>query len=264
VKERTCSDAGVGHYSRLCPCVQGPESPVPPPLEYFEMATGSCSSAGGETITEKSECSAAAKELGFGITWGPNGGYPDVVNGCSVRGGNMLFLNSITDCKEGTIPGSCSCGSMNTCLCKREGGGTIGEPTGGGTGPVPTMTPPYMSTTMPLPGGLQCPPGAHDDGPGMGCVCDSSHEPTTDGSNCGSGGSGPVPTMPCLGNPQTWDAGYGLCDTYGPGSVNSGYCSSDCTDGLCADKVCALCGLCGTGPAPTMTPPYMSTMMPPP
>jgi len=127
-KERTCTDAGVGHYSRLCPCVQGPESLLPPPLEYFEMASGSCSSAGGETITEKSECSAAAKELGFGITWGPNGGYPDVVNGCSVRGGNMLFLNSITDCKEGTIAGSCSCGSMNTCLCKREGGGTIGEP----------------------------------------------------------------------------------------------------------------------------------------
>ena len=94
-------------------------------------------------------------------------------------------------------------------------------------------------------GELQCPPGAHDDGPGMGCVCDSNHDPTTDGSNCGSGGNGPVSTMTCLGNPQTWDAGYGLCDTYGPGSGNYGYCSSDCTDGLCADKVCALCGLCG-------------------
>merc|ERR1740117_2033127 len=50
-----------------------------------------------------------------------------------------------------------------------------------GNGPMPTMTPPWMSSMMPA--GVQCPPGAHDEGPG--CVCDSNHEPTTDGSNCG-------------------------------------------------------------------------------
>merc|ERR1719162_2508557 len=121
------------------------------------------------------------------------------------------------------------------------------------------MMPPYMSTMMPPPGGLQCPPGAHDDGPGMGCVCDSNHEPTTDGSNCGSGGSGPVPTttppymstmMPPAGGlqcpPGAHDDGPGMgcvCDSTHEPTTDGSNCGSG--------------GSGGSGPVPTMTPPYM-------
>jgi hypothetical protein len=63
-------------------------------------------------------------------------------------------------------------------------------------------------------------------------------------------------TAPCVGDSSSWDAGYGGCDTYGPGGNNNAYCASDSLDGIFAKDVCYQCGSCAlvSTPAPTPTP----------
>jgi len=80
---------------------------------------------------------------------------------------------------------------------------------------------------------------------------------------CVGGGDGaPVPTPDpnaCKGNADTWNAGFGGCDTYGAGSANGGYCDQDSNQGFAASDVCYECGKCTSpaadaGPATTTTP----------
>merc|ERR550514_1882319 len=152
----------------------------------------------------------------------------------------------------------------------------------GGSGPVPTMTPPWTSTMMPteptmtppwmstmMPTGVQCPPATHEDMPGMGCYCDSNHALTTDGSNCGSGGSGPVPTMtpPWMSTMMPIEPTMTppWMSTMMPTGVQCPLGAHD--DGPGMGCVCdsnhepttdgSNCGGDGSGPVPTMTPPWM-------
>jgi hypothetical protein len=48
----------------------------------------------------------------------------------------------------------------------------------------------------------------------------------------------------CLGDPTTWNAGYGNCTTYVPGLVNHYRCNNDTYSGLYAEQVCQECGQC--------------------
>ena len=52
---------------------------------YFEVKSDSCETFGYKSIFTTDECSEAAAELGRTVTWGPYGGYKDVVDGCSAR-----------------------------------------------------------------------------------------------------------------------------------------------------------------------------------
>ena len=54
------------------------------PKSYFvEVSSGTCEMAGHTPIEDGPECKQAAELWGVKITWGPNGGYHDVVDGCS-------------------------------------------------------------------------------------------------------------------------------------------------------------------------------------
>merc|ERR1719410_2604077 len=61
------------------------------------------------------------------------------------------------------------------------------------------------------------------------------------------------PKVPaCKGNRDTWDAGWGLCETYK--EKNQQWCSHDQKHDLLAAEVCSECGLCeGNETAPTFT-----------
>ena len=52
-----------------------------------------------------------------------------------------------------------------------------------------------------------------------------------------------------MGNPATYDAGYGGCSTYAVGlstgcTDNNGYCAKDIAEGFVAKDVCSECGVC--------------------
>jgi len=87
---------------------------------FATVTSGTCDSNGFLPIYDSLTCSSAAQALGFSISWGPHGGYPDVVGGCSVRRSFMLFIQPKgKPCNEGSISGSCSCAqSPNKCLCQ--------------------------------------------------------------------------------------------------------------------------------------------------
>ena len=65
---------------------------------------------------------------GFKITWGPNGGYEDVVDGCSIRGKENAFLIPPKGCIKGHttpewVPGAngkatCTCTDWQPCMCR--------------------------------------------------------------------------------------------------------------------------------------------------
>ena len=48
----------------------------------------------------------------------------------------------------------------------------------------------------------------------------------------------------CKGDPTTWDANYGKCNTYHFTGDNYVYCDTDSHQGLVASEVCVECGKC--------------------
>lgn len=99
---------------------------------YRKVSSGTCASNGYSAIFDKVECKQVAKKFGFKITWGPHGGYPDVVNGCSVRSDYQLFLNPKDKCNPNShvthwTYTSCKCTDWMPCLCKNKSGKTIGN-----------------------------------------------------------------------------------------------------------------------------------------
>jgi hypothetical protein len=55
--------------------------------------------------------------------------------------------------------------------------------------------------------------------------------------------------MPCKGNPETWDAGFGGCATYAKTKDNHEYCGADRQDEFLASDVCKECGVCQSSAA---------------
>ena len=51
-----------------------------------------------------------------------------------------------------------------------------------------------------------------------------------------------------MGNRSTWNAGFGMCDTYDVSNTlgNYHFCEFDCVGGECASQVCQECGKCAT------------------
>ncbi|CAE7438439.1 unnamed protein product, partial [Symbiodinium natans] len=70
------------------------------------------------------------------------------------------------------------------------------------------------------------------------------------GYNGGPGGGGSDDFgAECKGDSRTWSAGFGGCDTYGPGGVNDGWCMLDSdSSGVYAGEACPECGTCTAAP----------------
>ena len=103
------SDTG-SEYTPRC-FWSGPKDTV---STYKVVTSGTCESNGYKRIMDKDTCKAAAADAGFVYDWGPEGGYKDLVDGCSYRWNLSLFLNS----KAGTCTSNaCDCSRAN-CLCE--------------------------------------------------------------------------------------------------------------------------------------------------
>ena len=95
--------------------------------EVKVVTTGTCESNGYTRIVDEDMCKAAATAAGFGVTWGPHGGYADVVDGCTMRRSSQLFLNPPGTCSKNVISSwasknDCDCSkSANKCLCDARG-----------------------------------------------------------------------------------------------------------------------------------------------
>eukprot|EP00955_Chlamydomonas_euryale_P098881 365179-Chlamydomonas_euryale.AAC.4 len=112
--------------------VQGKEGHASSGPEKFRAITsGTCASAGYHNIYGGGACREAAEALGHAIaedfSWLTD--VPAIVDGCSVRQGNQLFLNSAAACVEGSVNDwastgnsttSCRCSSEQPCLCALE------------------------------------------------------------------------------------------------------------------------------------------------
>ncbi len=93
---------------------------------YVEVTSNNCKAHGYETLTLADECQIAAKSLGRKVTWGPHGGYMDVVTGCSARfsiDNTHLFFNPVGICDPNHAVGqwthtSCQCTNWMPCLCR--------------------------------------------------------------------------------------------------------------------------------------------------
>jgi hypothetical protein len=90
------------------------------------VTTGTCASNGYTRITDGDMCKAAAKAAGFTVTWGPHGGWGEVVDGCTMRSSSDLFLNPPGTCSKSALlwgkPQYCDCSnSYNKCLCDARG-----------------------------------------------------------------------------------------------------------------------------------------------
>jgi hypothetical protein len=88
-----------------------------------KVTTGTCAENNQVPVYDAQKCTDAAAATGHGITWGPNGGYKNVVDGCSVRSGTMLFLEKAAQCDtaaypwEGSLASACKCTPWQPCLC---------------------------------------------------------------------------------------------------------------------------------------------------
>jgi hypothetical protein len=59
----------------------------------------------------------------------------------------------------------------------------------------------------------------------------------------------------CQGDSDTWNAGWGLCDTYAAGASNHYWCDKDVgPNGLYAQDVCSECGACTDSDVTTAPP----------
>ena len=93
---------------------------------YTEVTSESCEAHGYETVASSNECEEAAAQQGRIVTWGPHGGYIDVVTGCSariIRSNTHLFFNNPGVCnpndnKDRWTHTSCKCTTWMPCLCK--------------------------------------------------------------------------------------------------------------------------------------------------
>jgi hypothetical protein len=98
--------------------------------KFIEVTSGTCESHGHKTLTSRDDCSKAAAQLGRTVTWGPHGGYQDVVTGCSARfstSSTHLFFNNPDVCDPGASVGhwtytGCECTSWMPCLCEASAG----------------------------------------------------------------------------------------------------------------------------------------------
>jgi hypothetical protein len=93
---------------------------------YIEVTSDNCESFDYETLTSSDECKSAAISLGRTVTWGPHGGYTDVVTGCSARfstHNTNLFFNQPDICDpssnmKGWTYTECKCTDWMPCLCR--------------------------------------------------------------------------------------------------------------------------------------------------
>ena len=93
-------------------------------LKYREVTSGTCESNNFSPIYDDEKCSEAAKYFDYKFTWGPHGGFEDVVDGCSIRFDLFLFSNKqagICDpaVKAKDLPHTeCECTEWMPCLCE--------------------------------------------------------------------------------------------------------------------------------------------------
>jgi len=92
------------------------------PSRYVVVYSDNCSDHGYSDISDADKCSTAASSLGYDISWGPNGGYRDVVGGCSIRFDTDLFFNAqgVCDPSESVDWWSyteCKCADWMPCFC---------------------------------------------------------------------------------------------------------------------------------------------------
>lgn len=99
-------------------------------MSFVEVISGTCETHGYKTLTSRDDCSKAAAKLGRTVTWGPHGGYKDVVTGCSARfskSSTHLFYNNPGVCDAGASIGQwtftgCKCADWMPCLCEAPAG----------------------------------------------------------------------------------------------------------------------------------------------
>ena len=84
---------------------------------YRLVTYGTCTDSGFQNIYDSGKCVAAAERLRKNISWGPHGGYSDVVDGCSVRDNTQLFLNPPGKCTSNL----CECTASQPCCCEYTG-----------------------------------------------------------------------------------------------------------------------------------------------
>eukprot|EP00798_Chlamydomonas_sp_ICE-L_P026782 gene26782-4368_t len=99
---------------------------------YSVIKSGACEDSGRVSIFDNDECTKALKTTDYSITWGPNGNFPDVVDGCSIRSGSSAFLNN---------KGRCTVGASTPDWVPGTTPGTGGTPSGTGSicGAVPRL-----------------------------------------------------------------------------------------------------------------------------
>ncbi|CAE8644000.1 unnamed protein product [Polarella glacialis] len=92
---------------------------------FVTLTRSTCADEGFWPILDASACLSAATSLGFNISWGPHGGYPDIVDGCSVRWESQLFHNIAGDCDpldDRAFARGCRCSLLNSCICRAQEG----------------------------------------------------------------------------------------------------------------------------------------------
>lgn len=89
--------------------------------------------------------------------------------------------------------------------------------------------------------GVDC-GGACSKGCETGKPCNVNSDCET--NSCSSADKVCVAKDKCVGDRNTWDAGFGKCDSYTKGKANHDYCSQDSQSGILAKSVCEECGSC--------------------
>merc|ERR1712217_434768 len=71
------------------------------------------------------ECKNAASAAGYTVVWGPQGGYSDVVHGCSVRFGKKMATSS---CKTKEMASAMGIGITSAFAKKKQGADPTANP----------------------------------------------------------------------------------------------------------------------------------------
>merc|ERR1711977_371190 len=124
--QETCVDGKL--YATSCgpkncaaPIADTCERPAVDP-SFYQITYGTCRSHNLHDLAID-ECQRAAAKLHFDIKHDyTSSNFPDVVDSCSVRGGNQLFFNTRGTCDTETGSDSwafrgCECSDLNPCLC---------------------------------------------------------------------------------------------------------------------------------------------------